>query len=245
MTALKIIVAGLLLFTVCGCAATQIKYTAINKNRITSTDHAVIVEGRFDVAKSFFEQAQLPHNLGRTRIELIRQGVRALTTQLGSNDYVLIGEVVGGGNAYSNIEKLKIDLSSRAAREGGDVVLLINAGVQQRPFVYTTPGYAVTNSYSSAYVQGNTAYGTGTAYTTYTPGQTYAGVMSFPYADGLVFKYVPGIEHRWKMIMSLPDGKLQYVVEKLAPLSQDKSITFNEEKLRVDEILADAGIVVH
>jgi hypothetical protein len=69
--------------------------------------------------------------------------------------------------------------------------------------------------------------------------------MSFPYADGLVFKYVPGIEHRWKMIMSLPDGKLQYVVEKLAPLSQDKSITFNEEKLRVDEILADAGIVVH
>jgi hypothetical protein len=225
---------------VSGCVLHNVKYTAFIKNNFQPSDHAMAVTGSIDQAKALTEQARLPHNSARQRFELEREAGRVLRAQLGSQDYVAIGEVYGCGNAYSNLETLKSALCKKAAAKGGDVVLVFNAGLAERPFAYSTPGYATTDVYGSTYRVGNYAYGNATAYTTFSPGQTYYGVMRFPHANALVLKYVPGIEGRREAAAALGDTGLEWILGELEKLRTDKSLSFEECLERWDEMIAEA-----
>lgn len=237
---------GVLLFCVAailssGCTLHNIKYQAFAKNPIEPTELATAVDGNFEEAKALFEQAKLPHNTARQRLQIQLRALKTLTSQLGSDEYVLIGEVYGGGNARASLETLKQAFCKKAARKGGDVVMMFNYGIQERPFVYTTPGYSTTNVYGSAYSYGNYAYGSATGHTTYNPGQTYAGVLSFPYGNGLVFKHVPGAERRRRALMALSDEALENALEKLEEIGNNRKITFEEALQRCDEIIAGSA----
>lgn len=232
----RLLIAGILAAFTSGCALHNVGYNAFVKNKIEPVDHATVVHGVVDESKRLTEQAQLPHNTPRQRYELEREAGKLLRAQLGSQDYLVIGEVYGGGNAYSTLETLKAVFAKKAATRGGDVILIFSSGVEERPFVYSTPGHARTNVYGSAYSYGNYASGQATAYTTYTPGQTYAGVMRFPRANGLVLKYVPGIELKREAISLLADPDLERVLRELDALRADDSITLEEAVWRWGEL---------
>ena len=117
--------------------------------------------------------------------------------------------------------------------------MIFNAGVGELPFTYTTPTYTTTNMNASAYRVGNTVYGRGTAYTTQTPGQTYSGVLCIPHGNGLVFKYVPGIEDRRKQVDKLDDERLASVLPELEALQNDPKLTFDEAMGRFGRLLSD------
>jgi len=226
------------LLAIPGCAAHTVKYNAFIKNQFEHVSTATSVNGSIDDARALADQAKLPHNSIRQRYELERKAGCALRSQLGSQDYFLLGEVYGGGNARTNAETLRQALCQKAASKGGDVVLIFREGVEQRQFAYTTPGHAQTNAYGSAYGVGNYAYGSATAYTTYTPGQTYAGTMYFPYGNGLVFRYVPGIEDLRKRTDALDDRQLEQLMGQVEKLWQDEHMTFKEALALWDQLLA-------
>lgn len=238
--AVGILVGGATLLCASGCTLHNVKYNAFCKNQIAPTERATMVHGSIDEAKAILEQGQLPHNTVRERFELERQAGRALCTQLGSPDYIVIGEVYGGGNARASIGTLEEAFCKRAAREGADVVMIFNSGVEERPFTYSTPGYAHTNVYSSACRSGNYAYGNATAYTTYTPGQTYSGVLRLPHANGLLFKHVPGIEEKRNGLARLDDAALERALAELERMRTDKNLTFARVLERWDELIEAA-----
>jgi len=211
-----------------GCAGHTVKYVSFVKLRIAPTDHAVSMSGSFDEAKACFDKAQLPHNTPRQQYELQLEGLRMLTTQLGSHDYVLIGEVFGGGNAWANQETLTQELCKKAARNGGDVVMVFRQATIEQPYVYTTPGYSTTNANVSAYGYGNYATAHGTSHTTYTPGHTYAGVMYKPQANGFVFKLVPGVDAARLKLMSADDESLAKALAALDDLSKNSKLSWDE-----------------
>ncbi|MCK6455809.1 MAG: hypothetical protein L6Q92_04690 [Phycisphaerae bacterium] len=228
------------LLCVSGCALHNVRYNEFVKARIEPVPSANALLGSVDEAKALLDQAKLPHNGMRDRYNMERRAGQTLLAQLGSQDYVLLGEMYGGGNAYSNLETLKAAFCERAAAKGGDVVLVFRQDVQQRQFVYTTPGYSTTNVQGSAYRTGNYAYGSATANSTYTPGQTYVGTMGFPIANGLVFKYVPGVEARRARMDALPDAQLESAVKELEGLWTDDKRTLADVLKRWDEILEQA-----
>lgn len=123
-----------------GCAGHNVKYLPFVKQRIPQTTHAVSMTGSFEEAKACFEKSQLPHNSPRKKCELMLEGLEKLTAQLGSHDYVLIGEVFGGGNAWANQATLTEAFCKKAARNGGDVVMVFRRATVEQPYVYTTPG---------------------------------------------------------------------------------------------------------
>jgi hypothetical protein len=192
------------------------------------------------LARTLWEKADLPHNTVRQRHELLRQGMVYLCDLLGSPDYLPIGEVHGGGDARADMATLREALCEKAAKKGGDVVMVFDEGVQERPYVYTTPGYARTHVYGSTYRTRHFTYGSRTGYTTYYPGQTYTGVHRYPYASGLVFKYVPGFARRREALDALSDAQLAWALGELDILADDDSVSLQEALQWYDAILAEA-----
>lgn len=223
-----------------GCAGHSVKYQPVFIRRIPPTEHAVSLSGSFEEAKGYFEKAQLPHNSPREKYELALEGLRALTNQLGSPDYVLIGEVFGGGNAWANQQTLTEALCRKAAQNGGDAVMIFRRGTIERPYVYTTPGYSTTNSNVSAYGYGNYATAYGSSYTTYTPGRTYSGVFHKPTANGLVFKYLPGIDAERHRLLRADDESLENAMAEIEALGNNKKLTWDEAIARWREIVQKA-----
>jgi hypothetical protein len=223
-----------------GCAGHDVKYVAFVKQRMTPTDHAVSISGTFDEAKTYFEKAQLPHNTPRQKYELMLEGLENLTAQLGSHDYVLIGEVFGGGNAWASQETLTQAFCTKAARRGGDVVMIFRRATVEQPYVYTTPGYSTTNANVSAYGYGNYATAYGTSHTMYTPGQTYAGVRYKPQANGLVFKHVPGADAERQRLLSADDESLAKAIRALEELGNNSKVSWEEARSRCRSIVQAA-----
>jgi hypothetical protein len=223
-----------------GCAH-DVRFNAFVKTQVEPVQSASAVPGSVEEAKALFDQAKLPHINTRNRYEIERRANQALRAQLGSQDYVLLGEVYGRGDARTNLETLKVALSEKAAAKGGNAVLLFQQGVEERQYAYSTPGYARTNVYGSAQRIGNYAYGRATANTTYTPGQTFAGTMYFPHANGLVFRHVAGVEQRRIRGDGLKDAELERVLNGLDALWQDEKLSLAQVLERWDELLDDAG----
>ena len=224
-----VVMIALSVFFASGCTAHHVKYTPFVRYRIKPAAQATAVYGVFDEAKTLFEKSLLPHYSLREKYELRNLGLSKLTQQLGGEDYILIGEVYGSGNARTTLETLKAAFCRRAAKEGGDVVMVFRSGIEERPFVYTTPGYATTNVNGSAYCSGNHAYGNATGHTTYYPGQTYTGTLCLPYGNGLVFKYMPGAGKRRRIIAGLDDGSFVRVLQVFQ--------TTNDESFELEQVL--------
>lgn len=220
-----------------GCAMHNVTFLPSTAIKAPASAQATVIHGNIDEAVRLMEQARLPHHTLRQRLELETQARRALTAQLGSDDYVILGEIYGAGNAYSDFQTLSAAFSKKAAAAGGDVVLIFRTGVENRPFVFTTPGYANTTMQYSAYSYGNVTHGTATAYTTYTPGQTYTGTMYLPYANGLVFKHVASAADRRRRLAALSDSQLQHVFNELEALTKT-SITWDDYVTRTDQIIS-------
>lgn len=160
------------------------------------------------------------------------EGFGKLTAQLGSPDYVLIGEVFGGGNAWANQETLAQAFCKKAARKGGDVVMIFRRATVEQSYAYTTPGHSTTNANVSAYGYGNYAAAYGTSHTTYTPGQTYAGVMYKPQANGLVFKHVPRVDGERRKLLSADDESLAKAIAALEELGDNTKLSWEEARSR-------------
>lgn len=224
-----------------GCAGHNVKYVPYGKQKIPPTNQAVAVTGSIDDARACFQKAQLPHNTAREKYQLVLEGVGKLTAQLGSSDYVLIGEVYGGGNAWANQATLTKAMCEKAARMGGDVVMLFSRATVTQPYAYTTPGYSTTTADASVYSYGNYATGYGTSSTTYMPSQTYTGVMYKPQANGLVLKHVPGVETERRALLQADDAALEKAVATLEELSKDTKLTWKEGRQRRREVVAEAS----
>lgn len=223
-----------------GCVGHNVKYQPFVKQQIPPTEHAVSMSGRVDEAKACFEKAQLPHNSPRQKYELALEGLEMLTVQLGSPDYMLIGEVFGGGNAWANQQTLTQAFREKAARIGGDVVMVFKQGTLEQPYVYTTPGHSTTNASASAYGYRNYATAYGTSHTTYTPSQTYAGVIRKPQANGLVFKHVPGVDAERKRLLQANDEALAKAITALEELGKNNKLTWDEAMSRWRETIRKA-----
>ena len=235
------ILAGLAFSCLAGCSSYEIKFNPLVKYKIPPVDHATAVEGQIDEAKALEARAALPHNTVRERFELQRQAGQSLMAALGSQDYILIGEVYGGGDAKTNLATLTEALCQKAAGKGGDAVLIYASGIEDQPFVYSTPGYSTTYVYGPAYRSHRYARGGSTAYTTYTPGQTYSGVLHLPRANGLVFRYVPGVEQRREAMAALSEAELEHAMQVLDALADDESLTLQEVLDCWDQLLVKAG----
>jgi hypothetical protein len=198
------------------------------------------MSGGFDEAKAYFEKAQLPHNTARQKYQLMLEGLEKLTGQLGSPDYMLIGEVFGGGNAWANQQTLTQAFCEKAARNGGDVVMIFRQAIIKQPYVYTTPGYSTTNASASAYGYGNYATAYGTSQTTYTPSRTYSGVMYKPQANGLVFKHVLGVDADRRRLLQADDESLAKAVAALEALGGETNLTWEQARTRWLKIVQEA-----
>jgi hypothetical protein len=211
-----------------GCSAHDVKYTALIRNKMQPTPRATIVYGSIDESQRLMEQAALPHHPLRHRRNLERQAGQRLTDQLGSPDYLIIGEIHARGSDDSTPESLAAAVARRAAKAGGDVVLVYQSGVEDRPYVHTTPGHAHTTVWSTGHRHGPYRHRRSYAYTTYSPGYTYAGVEHYPFLRGLVFKYAPGVEQIREATYRLDDARLEQVMGQLEILAGDDSISFEE-----------------
>lgn len=221
---------SILLLSMTGCIygpRYDVNYTAFCRNRIAPSIRATYVHGSVEEAMKLFEQAQLPHNSPRNRFDLERKAGRLLLERLGSQEYLAIGEVYGGGNAHASLAGLLEVMCKRAALEGGNVILVFNSGIRQRPFSFTTPGYAHTTTYGSAYRSGNYVYGRTNAHTTYTPGQTVSGVHHLPYANAMVFRHVPGIERKRVRLAQLDDDSLKIAMDELSGALGDSALALD------------------
>lgn len=213
-----------------GCTGHYLKYEPYIQCRFSPVSHAILVSGSIDEAKPLFEKAQLPHNGPRGKYELQLDALSKLTAQLGSPDYVVIGEIFGGGNAWANQTTLGNAMCDKAARQGGDVVMVFHRDTFVQPYQYTVPGSSTTNATVSAYGNRNYATAYGTSYTTYTPSQTYSGVFYKPVANALVFKHVPGIDVERRAIKELADDQLARVMQETEVICKDKKLTWEEAR---------------
>jgi hypothetical protein len=234
----------LVLLALVSSACSTIRYTPLSSVQIPAVDHATLMHGVPGESQSISEKLALPHNSPREKFMLSRAFLHEFTSQIGSDDYSLIGTIAASGSAYNTMSGLEQSAIARAAKEGGDVVLVIDSGVTLRPWSYTAPGYSTTTSQASAsgVLIGNTAYasGSGTSQTTYTPPQTYSGVHQLPHANALVFKYVPGRGARDKAIMDLDDEQLAALLGRVDEITHSSGITFSEAQRTIDEALAQA-----
>ncbi len=225
------------LWILSGCAGHNVKYIAFVKNKFPPADRAISTSGSYEEAKIFFERALLPHNTTRRKCELRFRALRCLTDQLGSEDYILIGEVFGGGNAYANQATLTKVFCEKAAKNGGNVVMIFRRSTVQQPYSYTLPGYSITNTNASVYNHGNYATGYGSSQTTYTPSQTYSGVHYKPTANGLVFRHIPGAGANRKSLLELDDQSLERVLKYAEAVVQNKKLTWNEARKQIDSFV--------
>lgn len=221
-----------------GCAGHNVKYTPYIHCKIPPNEHATAVSGNIEEARPFFERATLPHNGPREKYQVMLDGLGKLTDQLGSPDYVVIGEVFGGGNAWANQATLTEAFCRKAARQGGDVVMIFRRDTFVQPYQYTVPGQSTTNASATAYGNANYATAYGTSHTTYTPSQTYSGVFHKPIANGLVFKHVPGVDAERRAMSKLEDGVLGKAIQELEELGRNKKITWAEARARVKQLVA-------
>jgi len=221
-----------------GCASYEVNYVPIVPIYAEPTRGSVTIDGSIEKAKSYLEQAKLPHNTIRQQFELVRKAGGDLLSQMGSKDYFLLGEVLGSGNAYSNLDILRAKLCETASIKGGDVVMIYSCGIQEQPYTYTSPGYATTNISGYAYSSGNYAWGNARGTTTYIPPRTYFGTHQYPYASGLVLRHVPGIEKRRDAIGALDDTKLSGLVTRTNALLTSGKASLEDYLRLIDDALS-------
>jgi hypothetical protein len=224
-----------------GCSSEKIKYYSFIQPPLKPTSEPVrYMNGTLGNIPELFKKAFMPHLKLSERRNIFNQINKQVTDQIGDENYSIIGEVVGGGNAKSNLEKLKKKMAEKAAKNGGMVLFFYDEGVDSQPFVYTTParsynyfsGNANTNYYPNS-AQTN-LYGSG--YTIHHPSQTYSGTWYFPYAKALVLVYDSSIGNYRKRISNLSEDELKMFEERSKKIDL-KSLSLSEFLMIYTEIL--------
>ena len=64
--------------------------------------------------------------------------------------------------------------------------------------------------------------------------------MHAPYANAIVFKYVPGSEARRRRVLALSDSKLERVLEDANRLMTTRGMTWDKYLLEFERIVAEA-----
>jgi len=222
----------LVIIFLAGCGHARVNYTPFLKVKLSPTDNVTLLDGKLEDVPDIFKKSSLPHLTAREKYNLAMEGVRKLTAQLGSDNYIMIGEVIGKGNAYANVEYVKAKVSKKAQSKGGHVVMIYNSGVVPENHTYTTLGYSTTNVYGSVY--GGPGYATGyaTGTTTYTPPQTHTETFYFPFVQGLVFRYVPGSIESRKDVEALSDTSFEKYMDFANDMLQNPEITYDDAIMR-------------
>lgn len=221
------------LFITSGCSNVKYWQYLPCKSLSKNWESVKFIEGDLGKFKEYLDKSQLPHLTPKDKFILDLQAKDQLTQQLGSRNYMIIGEVAGAGNAYTSMDDVKKEMAKKVVKEGGEVVLIFRSGLDAQSWSYTTPGYATSSTSGTAYAttHGNTTYVTGRAHgsTTYTPPQTHSGVNYKPYCQGMVFKYNPTREERIKKILLLDDKLFQQYMNYAQTLSNmDCECMWNE-----------------
>lgn len=224
-----------------GCAGHSVKFAPYIKWKVPPTEHAVPVTGSIEQWRQLSEKAALPHNTPRDRYLLGLKAFETLTDQLGSTDYVLIGEVFGGGNAWATHATLTSALCKKGARHGGNVVMIFNRQTVEQPYAYSTPGYSTTTSNAYAYGYGNYATAHGTSRTTHLPGRTYVGTMYKPQANAFVFRHVSGAGEHRRSLLNANDDAVATAVSQLETLFANRKLTWDEGRRRSRDIIERAA----
>lgn len=209
-----------------GCSLCRIQYKSFgNKNiKIQPVAQARVIEGYGERAQELAAHVRLPHNSEKQGFVLWVKARHELTGQLGSHDYRLIGEIRGGGNAHTSMDRLKENMAKRAAKEGGDVVLVLQQGVDERDVAYSTPGYATTNVYGQ------------TAYTQYNPGTRVRRRLHLPWASGLVLKYSPGWDAIVQKMLALDEESFHKVWTQMQAI-EVQATDYTQLELRQRELV--------
>lgn len=173
-------------FLFLGCADSEIKYTPIVNFPFTPTEKATIVNGTLGNSVQIYQKAFLPDKTKEEQLALVAEANQILTSQLGSNAYLMIGEINASGYSYTSLDDLKNRICERAAQQGGHVVLVYDSGVDTQQYTRTSPGYSTTNTYGTVSAGSFSA----NTQTVRIPGNTYSGTLSYPYISGVVFRYV-------------------------------------------------------
>src|SRR5207249_1412858 len=127
-----------------GCAH-QVRFKPVGKIQFSPVDHAMTVVGeKWEESKAHYAQAQLPHHSFRERYVLECQATKMLRAPLGSDDYIMIGEITGGGNARSSHNSLRQAICESAAKNCGNAVLMLNEGISEQPYTVVMPGRSMT-----------------------------------------------------------------------------------------------------
>lgn len=233
------------LFTLLAAAVLTTSCTSVNYCEFNCVDYsprprAVVVEDPIgQQVMDLGSQMQLPHLTPRERCEMEIELYALLTRRLGSPDYVMIGSVGSSGSDGQSSGQVDLALLKRAAEEGGDVVLVIDSGVNQWTTVHQTPGRSSTTSYGAAVVEDDMVYGAARSDTVFTPGSTYSRAHSSAWGTGLVLRHVPGRGKLRQSLLELPDVAIQQFFQLLASMDMSK-ITSEEYDARLVQFIQRA-----
>jgi len=190
-------------------SCTSVQYTGFESIEYSPRQKAVMVQD--PIGQQVLElgtQMNLPHLTSRERCEKQIELYALLTRQLGSPDYVMIGSVGASGADGQSSGNTYVAMLERVAKEGGDVVLLIESGVKQWTTVHQTPGRATTTAYGAAVVADDVVVGAARSETEFTPSTRYTRSHSSAWGSGIVLRHVPGRGKFRQSLLELSDEAL-------------------------------------
>ncbi|MFO0840018.1 MAG: hypothetical protein U1D55_16040 [Phycisphaerae bacterium] len=216
----------------------SIEYRPIIANSFVPRSRAAMVEGSIEAARAIAERSRMPNSLARDRFELERRAELVLGEQLGGPDYVLIGEVAGGGDDQLSLAALKSALARRAADEGGDVVLVYDSGLREdSDSAARAPAAPSRGARPTADRRGTR--GISPTETAWPTAQAAAGPQPgrMPYAAGMVFRLTPGYDARRARMESLSDMALESLLTRLDQLWQSPELSYEETYSRWGQLM--------
>jgi hypothetical protein len=207
-----------------GCGPQNIRFTKQIAWEIPPCPSATVIHGNIDESIEILRRAELPHNTGREKFNLRKEAWNKLYAQVGSRKYLAIGAIEGWLGGVDAMPALESQMCSEAARHGGDVVMILGQGTSETPYTMVLPGNSNTYGSASAYQIGNTAYASGSSYTSNSPGMAFSGVSTTQHANGIVLRMVPNLETLVDRLERLPDAQLGPAMQQLDMIFLNKKI---------------------
>lgn len=194
--------------------------------------------GRYEVLRT---QSQMPHLSPREKLSAIFEATNELTVQVGSPDYVLVGSIHCGGNAFSTLEFVNKTMLEHSAALGADVVLVTGTGVSAVPFSTTLPGYVNTNSrgYSSLNPTSNgvEVYSRSSGTAEVMPSQKVDMTLHLPHSSGFALRFLPGSSKVIPRALALDDARLAEFYRVSEGLESRSDLSVQEIQRRKETLL--------
>lgn len=197
-----------------GCQRHNVSFQGVFRNSMSRRTEATYIHGTIKDALEGLNRSQLPHLSNRQKAQLAIEAYKLLTDQIGSPDYILIGGIAGAGGKRTNESSLALAMCKKAAKEGGDLIMIFGEDVED---------FAYTHAFSTTHVFGSLFGARG-----FSSGSSFSGVMHLPTARGLVFRYVRGVRVLDERLLTLSDEEIGKVVAKVREALQDRHLTIDD-----------------